>query len=168
MKTLALGLVLFALLTVGGLEALGWIVGGLLGLAYLASMVAVLVLVAVAALRRREVLLLRAATIVFAFVASVLVRHAIEDSQVEESMVRGDRICAALERYRARVGRYPEGLGALTPADLDELPATAMGVVRTFAFSYGRASGDEFELHFAVPGWYFWLRGRDAPWRRFD
>jgi hypothetical protein len=88
--------------------------------------------------------------------------------QERVSMARGDRVCAALERYRARAGAYPESLANLVPDCLEGIPVSAMGVLRDVPFRFWRSRGEDYLLGFDSLFLKLCARGRAGSWRCDD
>jgi hypothetical protein len=167
-RNAALALLALGALVVCDLEAMTFVSVGLMGFCLLATMLTSLILLTVGVVKRRSSPVCWAVGLVAVLATSKLLSGTISREQWLESQRRGDVICSALAQHHERTGRYPDNLSALVPEDLTRIPATAMGVVRTFEFHYGPEGADGYSLGFPLPGWYSWRRGPTDPWRLFD
>lgn len=163
MKSAAFASSLLIALLIGDLEAMEFEEVGLLGLVFMATAVASLGLLLAGGRHA-----LRGLALALVLLTSTILGGAIRNTQVEASKLRGDGICAALATYRHRVGTYPTHLSALVPLDLPHLPATALGMLRMFDFSYVPDSTDDFVLIIRERVFTTWRRSATAQWKRFD
>lgn len=158
-RPLLLGLAVFGL----GLEATGFGTAGLLGIFCFAVLLGGIVVMFAGVVRGRPRTLAVGLGYIGAPVLGGFASIAVAGRQVETSLERGEQLAAAIEDHRTRTGVYPDGLRELVPDELDQVPATALGLLRTIPFGY-LGQGDRFSLSFVAPGWILWQRRSDGTW----
>ena len=155
----------FAILVVADFEAFGFVASGLTGLLQLLALVLGLILIASGAIRSNPNHRRIGASLLIGFVAAFGTFVPIHRSKQERSKATGDTVCAALDAWRNRHGRYPETLQELVPECLANVPTTAMGLWSTIPFRYRcNDAGDDYSLAFNSPGWIVCARSRTRSW----
>lgn len=166
---LAIVLPTFAILAFPSFESFGFVATALTGLLDMLVLILGVSLIASGALRSKQQHLRIGAALLVGAVAAIGTSNPINRSKQERSKATGDAVCAALDAWHNRHGRYPETLQELVPELLPNVPTSAMGLWSTIPFRYRRdASGDDYSLAFDSPAWIVCERGRRRPWRCDD
>lgn len=159
----------FAILAAANFESFGFLTTALAGLLHLLALAVGLILFVAGAIRSNWNHRRIGAALMVGAVAAIGTFIPIHRSKQERSKATGDAVCAALDAWRHRHGRYPETLQELVPECLATVPTTAIGLWSTIPFRYQRdASGDDDSLAFDSPAWIVCERGRRRPWRCDD
>jgi hypothetical protein len=110
-----------------------------------------------------------ASFVIFGILVSVyfgMIRDAVDptwtDANVSASLATGDKIVAALERYRSRSGHYPSKLEELIPTELTSVIPPAAGDGKWAYASNGPAYGLSFNS--SVPGTSWNIHSRHPHW----
>lgn len=159
----------FVILVVVDFESFGFVTTALSGLVQMLVLLLGLILIASGAIRSKPNHRRIGASLLIGFVTALGTFLPIHRSKQERSKATGDAVCAALDAWHNRHGRYPETLQELVPELLPNVPTSAMGLWSTIPFRYRRdAAGDDYSLAFDSPAWIVCERGRRRPWRCDD
>lgn len=133
----------------------GFIETAVLGLFLLLSLLASVLALIAAAMRRSRTLLYVGVGLGVFLISFVFLGDLVTSRKRDASTQRAQQIIEALNRYRSVRGSYPEDLSSLVPAYLPNIPDTDMGLVRRVPFSYSRRDEMTYVVRFLQPGLIF-------------